>query len=99
MKISFLCSYQGKESGFTDALLNNNDGVLSLCRYIRTGTEYQLVKYGRGPNLNVVIFTNENGKLECIVRGLGRNTNLSLSPWEEENNRKKICYHDILRRE
>ena len=80
MKISFLCKYSGKENGFIDTVLNQNDYTLSL--YSRTGTEYNLIKYGCGPKIFILLFTNEKGRLECVVRGLGRRTNLPSSPWD-----------------
>lgn len=88
MKISFLCTYRGKKSGFSDALLKNDNGVLSLCEYERIGMEYKLLAYSYGPQINMFLFTNEEGKLECVVRGIGRVTNLPKSPWNEGDHEK-----------
>lgn len=86
MKISFLCKYQGKVNGFVNVILNQNDYTLSL--YQRAGMEYNLVEHGCGPQLSLFLFTNEEGKLECAIRGLGRKTNLSTSPWNIGDEKK-----------
>ncbi len=88
MKISFRCTYRGKLNGFYTALLNDDNGVLSLCSYERTGTERSVVSQGYSPLIRIIVFTNENGKLECAVSGLGRRTNLSESPWSEGDHEK-----------